>query len=160
MLEGLKLILEGLYMKKLLIALLLGTTLLCGCSKGIEIKQASEFYKENDGVENYDNDLTKEELKIVEKSLDDKLFKSIIKECGIENMEVVVGKYVNNKFEGYGHVYFIDCYIDTAELTLTELSLLRDIDEALEKKGIEELINDRLGGAFTFILFKDIKELK
>jgi hypothetical protein len=100
MLEGLKLILEGLYMKKLLIALLLGTTLLCGCSKGIEIKQASEIYKEYDGVECYDNDLTKEELKIVEKSLDDKLFKNIIKECGIEDMEVVVGRYENNKIEG------------------------------------------------------------
>ena len=147
-------------MKKLLIALLLGTTLLCGCSKGIEIKQASEIYKEYDGVEFYDNDLTKEELKIVEKSLDDKLFKNIIKECGIEDMEVVVGRYVNNENDGYGHVYFINCYIDTAELTLTELSLLRDIDEILEEKGIEELINNRLDGAFTFISFKDIKEIK
>ena len=147
-------------MKKLLIALLLGTTLLCGCSKGIEIKQASEIYKEYDGVEFYDNDLTKEELKIIKKSLDDKFFKSIIKECGIEDMEVVVGRYENNKIEGYGHVYFINCYIDTAELTLTELSLLRDIGEILEEKGIEELINNRLDGAFTFISFKDIKEIK
>ena len=145
-------------MKKLLIALLLGTTLLCGCSKDIEIKQTSEIYKEYDGVEFYDNDLTKEELKIVEKSLDDKLFKSIIKECGIEDMEVVVGRYENNKYEGYGHVYFIDCYIDTTELTLTELSLLRDIDDTL--KEVEELINSRLGGLTTNILFKDIKEIK
>ena len=144
-------------MKKLLIALLLGTTLLCGCSKGIEIKQASEIYKEYYGVECYNNDLTKEELKIVEKSLDDKLFKNIVKECGIEDMEVFVLRYANNEDDRYG--YFINCYVDTAELTLTELSLLRDINEALEKKKIEELINDRLDGAFTFIFFEDIKEL-
>lgn len=145
-------------MKKLLIALLLGTTLLCGCSKGVEIKQASEIYKEYDGVEFYDNDLTKEELKIVEKSLDDKLFKSIIKECGIEDMEVVVGRYENNKYKDYGHIYFINCYIDITKLTLTELSLLRDIDDTLEE--VEELINSRLGGLTTSILFKDIKEIK
>ena len=104
--------------------------------------------------------MTKEELKIVEKSLDDELFKNIIKECGIEDMEVVVMRYVNDENDGYGDVYFIDCYIDTTELTLTELSLLRDIDEILEEKGIEELINDRLGGAFTCIFFEDIKEIK
>ena len=145
-------------MKKLLIALLLGTTLLCGCSKGVEIKQASEFYKEHDGVEFYDDDLTKEELKIIEKSLDDKLFKSIIKECGIEDMEVVVRRYKNNNNDGYGHIYFINCYIDITKLTLTELSLLRDIDDTLEE--VEELINSRLGGLTTSILFKDIKEIK
>ena len=33
------------------------------------------------------------------------------------------------------------------------------IDEALRKKGIEELINDRLGGRFTHITFEDIKKL-
>ena len=143
-------------MKKLLIALLLGTTLLCGCSKGIEIKQVSEIYGEHGGVE---FDLTKEELKIIEKSLNDELFKNIIKECGIENMEVVVMRCINNESDGYGHGFFINCYIDTAELTLTELILLRDIDDALEKKRIEELINDRLGGRFTSIIFEDIKKL-
>ena len=144
-------------MKKLLIALLLGTTLLCGCSKDIEIKQASEIYKEYYGVECYNNDLTKEELKIIEKSLDDKLFKNIVKECGIEDMEVFVLRFANNEDDRYE--YFINCYVDTAELTLTELSLLRDINETLEKKKIEELTNDRLDGVFTFILFQDIKEL-
>ena len=146
-------------MKKLLIALLLGTTLLYGCSKDIDIKQASEIYKEYDGVEFYDCDLTKEELKIIEKSLNDELFKNIIKECGIEDMEVVVRRYVNDENDGYGHIYCINCYINTAELTLTELSLLRDIDATLVKMEIEELINDRLGGALTLIIFEDIKEL-
>lgn len=146
-------------MKKLLIALLLGTTLLCGCSKGIEIKQISEFYEEYKSVENYENDLTKEELNIVRKSLEDKLFTDIIKECGIKEMKVLVSRHVNDSNDGYGHMYLINCYIDTAELTLTELSLLRDIDEALRKKGIEELINDRLGGRFTHITFEDIKKL-
>ncbi len=145
-------------MKKLLIALLLGTTLLCGCSKDIEIKQASEFYKEYDGVEFYDNDLTKEELKIIEESLDDKLFKDIIKDCGLEDMEVVVTRYKNNKNNGYGHLYFVNCIIDYSELSLSELHLLNNLDN--EIKEIEELINTRLGGLMTSILFKDIKELK
>ena len=144
-------------MKKLLIALLLGSTLLCGCSKDIEIKQHSEICKE---IEPCGSDLTKEELKIVEKSLDDKLFKSIIKECGIEDMEVVVGKHVIDESEGYGDVYFIDCYIDTTELTLTEVSILRDIKDGDTLHEIEELINTKLDGLTTNILFRDIKELK
>ena len=74
-------------------------------------------------------------------------------------MKILVSRHVNDSNDGYGHMYLINCYIDTAELTLTELSLLRDIDEALRKKGIEELINDRLGGRFTHITFEDIKKL-
>ena len=142
-------------MKKLLVTLLLGTTLLCGCSKGIEIKQHSEICKE---IEPCSSDLTKEEIKIVEKSLDDKLFKSIIKECGIEDMEVVVGKHLIDETEEY--VYFIDCYIDTTELTLTEVSILRDIEDGDTLHEIDELINIKLDGFTTIISFRDIKELK
>ena len=146
-------------MKKLLIALLLGSTLLCGCSKDIEVKQISETYKKNDGNE-YHEDLTKEELKIVEKSFEDKLFKSIFKECGIKDMEVVVSKIVTDEFEEHGDIFFIDCYIDTTELTLTELSLLKDIEDDDTLFEIGELINTKLDGLSTIILFRDIKELK
>ena len=144
-------------MKKLLIALLLGSTLLCGCSKDIEIKQHSEICKE---IEPCGSDLTKEELKIVEKSFEDKLFKSIFKECGIKDMEVVVSKIVTDEFEEHGDIFFIDCYIDTTELTLTELSLLKDIEDDDTLFEIGELINTKLDGLTTIILFRDIKELK
>ena len=146
-------------MKKLLITLMLGTTLLCGCSKNsIEIKQAREIYTEEDGFKLCDSPLNMEELKIVEKSLDDKLFKSIIKECGIENVEVFVTKYTGPGFEDLGGTFFIDCYIDVTNLTLAELSLLKDKEDTLIKLG--DVVNVKLNGFATQIIFKDIKCLK
>ena len=147
-------------MKKLLVTLLLGTTLLCGCSKDkyIEIKQAREIYTEKDSYKRCDSPLNMEELKIVEKSLDDKLFKSIIKECGIENVEVFVTKYTGPGFEDLGGTFFIDCYIDVTDLTLAELSLIKDKEGALIELG--DLVNVKLNGFATQIIFKDIKCLK
>ena len=147
-------------MKKLLITLMLGSTLLCGCSKDkyIEIKQAREIYTENDGYKLCDSPLNMEQLKIVEKSLDDKLFKSIIKECGIENVEVYVTKYTGPASEDLGGTFFIDCYIDVTDLTLAELSLIKDKEDELIELG--DLVNVKLNGFATQIIFKDIKCLK
>ena len=147
-------------MKKLLITLMLGSTLLCGCSKDkyIEIKQAREICTEKDGYKRCDSPLNMEQLKIVEKSLDDKLFKSIIKECGIENVEVYVRKYTSPLSEDLGGTFFIDCYIDVTELTLAELSLIKDKEGALIELG--DLVNVKLNGFATQIIFKDIKCLK
>ena len=146
-------------MKKLLVTLLLGTTLLCGCSNNtIEIKQAREIYTEKDGYKRCDSPLNMEQLKIVEKSLDDKLFKSIIKECGIENVEVYVTKYTSPVSEDLGGTFFIDCYIDVTNLTLAELSLLKDKEDTLIK--LWDVVNVKLNGFASHIIIKDIKCLK
>ena len=73
-------------------------------------------------------------------------------------MEVVVGKHLIDETEEY--VYFIDCYIDTTELTLTEVSILRDIEDGDTLHEIGELINTKLDGLTTIISFRDIIELK